>query len=76
MNDVEARLAGGEFDHGLLPLLLLGDLLRLDLDAGQLGELLDVFLQVVAARALGQDHFQLGAGIFLPLRRRRGREIR
>ena len=67
MNDVEARLAGGEFDHRLLALLLLGDLLRLDLDAGQFGEFLDVLLQIVAARTLGEDDLQLGAGIFLPL---------
>ena len=43
--DVEARLAGGELDHGLLALLLLGDLLGPDLDAGQVGEFLVVLLQ-------------------------------
>src|SRR2546423_8023611 len=68
MNDVEARLAGRELDHGFLPLLLLGDLFRLDLDAGEVGEFLDVLLQIVAARPLGEDYLELGAGIFLPLR--------
>ena len=67
MNDVEARLARGEFDHGLLALLLLGDLFRFDLDAREFGEFLDVLLQIVAARTLGEDHLELGAGIFLPL---------
>ena len=79
MNDVEARLAGGELDHRLLALLLLGDLLGLDLDAGELGEFLDVFLQIVAARTLGEDHLELGAGVFLPVhlgaRRRAGERI-
>ena len=67
MNDVEARLARSEFDHGLLALLLLGDLLGFDLDAREFGEFLDVLLQIVAARTLGEDHLELGAGIFLPL---------
>ena len=67
VNDVKTRLAGGKFDHRFLALLLLGDLLRLDLDAGEVGEFLDVLLQIVAARALGEDHLELGAGIFLPL---------
>jgi hypothetical protein len=66
MNDVEARLAGGELDHDLLALLLFGDLLGFDFDAGEFGKFLDVLLQIVAARAFGEDHFQLGAGIFLP----------
>ena len=64
----EARFAGGELDHGLLPLLLFGDLFRLDLDAREFGEFLDVLLKIVAARTLGEDHLELGAGIFLPLR--------
>ena len=63
----EARLAGGELDHRLLALLLLGDLLGLDLDAGERGKFLDVFLQIVAARALGEDHLEPGAGVFLPV---------
>ena len=68
MNHVEARLAGRKLDHRFLPLLLLRDLLRLDLDTGQFGEFLDVLLQIVAARPFGKDHFQFGAGVFLPLR--------
>src|SRR5882724_9504982 len=67
MNDVEARLARSEFDHSLLALLLLGNLLGFDLDAREFGEFLDVLLQIVAARTLGEDHLELGAGIFLPL---------
>ncbi|MHC2232383.1 hypothetical protein ACVI8L_000722 [Bradyrhizobium diazoefficiens] len=67
MDDVEAGPARGELDHDLLALLLLGDLLGFDLDAGEFGELLDVLLQVVAARTLGEDHLQLGPGIFLPV---------
>ena len=76
MDDVEARLAGGELDHGLLALLLLGDLLGLDLDAGEVGEFLDVLLQIVAARTLGEDHLQLGAGVFLPVHLRVCRKAR
>ena len=68
VDDIEARLAGGELDHGFLPLLLLGNLLRFDLDAGQFGEFLDILLQIVAARSLGEDDLKLGAGVFLPLR--------
>jgi hypothetical protein len=67
MDHVKTRLARRQFDHGLLPLLLLGNLFRLDLDAGEVGKLLDVLLQVIAARTLGEDHLQLGAGVFLPL---------
>ena len=67
MNDVKARFSRGELDHGLLALLLLGDLFRLDLDAGELGKFLDVFLQIVAARPFCEDHLELGAGIFLPV---------
>ncbi|MGY4361931.1 hypothetical protein ACVW0J_008424 [Bradyrhizobium sp. i1.7.7] len=67
MDDVEARPARGQLDHHFLALLLLGDLFGFHLDAGELGELLDVFLQVVAARTLGEDHLQLGPGVFLPV---------
>src|SRR5262249_16210940 len=67
MNDIEAWPAGGELDHDLLALLLLRDLLGFDLDAGEVGEFLDVFLQVVAARALGEDHLELGPAVFLPV---------
>jgi hypothetical protein len=67
VNDVEARFARSEFDHRLLTLLLFGDLFRFDLDAGEFGKFLDVLLQIVAARALGEDHLELGAGMFLPL---------
>ena len=73
VHHVEARLAGGKLDHALLALLLLGDLLRLDLDAGELGEFLDVLLEVIAARPLGEDRLELGAGIFLPVHLREGR---
>ena len=67
VNDVEARLAGGELDDGLLPLLLLRNDFGFDLDAGQVGELGGVFLQQLAARSLDQVGFDGGAGIFLPL---------
>ena len=67
MDDVEARPSRGELDHAFLALLLLGNLLGLDLDTGELGEFLDVFLQIVAARSLGEDHLQLGPGVFLPV---------
>jgi hypothetical protein len=76
VDEVEARLAGGELDHRLLALLLLGNLLGLDLDAGQVGEFLDVLLEVVAARSLGEDHLELGAGVFLPVHLRMGRKAR
>ena len=78
VDNVEARLARGQFDDDLLALLLFRYLLRFNLDAGQLSELAGVFLQVVAARSLGQDHFELRSGEFLPLRlggaRRKSRE--
>jgi len=67
MHHIEARLARRKLDHAFLALLLLGDLLRLDLDAGKLGEFLDVLLEVIAARPLGEDRLELGAGIFLPV---------
>ena len=67
MDDVEARPSRSQLDHHLLALLLLGNLLGFDLDAGELGELLDVFLQVVAARSLGEDHLELGPCVFLPV---------
>ena len=76
VNDVEARLAGSEFDDRLLPLLLLRDDFGFDLDAGEVGKFGGVFLQQLAARPLDQVGFDGGAGVFLPLRRRRAREIR
>jgi len=51
VDDVEARFARGEFDDDLLALLLLRNLLRFNLDAGQIGEFLGVFLQIVARAA-------------------------
>jgi len=44
VNDVKARLARGEFDDGLLPLLLLRNDLGFDLDAGEVGKFGGVFL--------------------------------
>ena len=67
MDNVEARPSRGELNDAFLALLLLGDLLGFNLDAGELGEFLDVFLQIVAARTLGEDYFQLGAGVLLPV---------
>src|SRR6266436_4020638 len=67
MDDVEAWLARDQFDDDFLALLLFRNLFRFNLDAGQLGEFLGVFLQIVAARSLGEDHFKLRAGEFLPL---------
>ncbi len=68
VNDVEARLAGSELDHRLLPLLLLRNDFGFNLDAGEGGKLRCILLQQLAARPLDQVGFDGGAGIFLPLR--------
>jgi hypothetical protein len=44
VNNVEARLAGREFDDGLLPLLLLRNDFGFNLDTGEVGKLRRVFL--------------------------------
>ena len=56
---VEARVARVELDDGLLPLLLLGDHLGADGDAGQVLEFLVILGEQVAARALDQEHLDL-----------------
>ena len=65
MHNVEARLTRGKFDHGLLALLLLWNGLRLDDDAGKLGEFFGMPLQEVTARALDQVCLELGASVLL-----------
>src|SRR4029078_1794167 len=63
---VEARLAGGELEGELLPVLLLGDLLGADLDAGERRELGLVLLKDVVERALLQRDLDLLAPEGLP----------
>ena len=64
---VEARLAGRELDRELLPVLLLGNLLGADLDAGERRELGLVLLQHVVERALLQRDLDLLALEALPV---------
>ncbi len=68
VNDIKTRLAGSQFDDGLLPLLLLRDDFGFDLDTGKVGELGRVFLQQFASWPLDQVGLDGGAGILLPLR--------
>jgi hypothetical protein len=56
VGDVEGGRPRGELDDLLLALLLLRHLLRADLDAGELGELLLMLLEEIAARVLGVQH--------------------
>ena len=67
MHDVEARLAGAQLDHRLLALLLFRRRLGIDLDAGQLLELGEVFEKYFAARAFHQIDFERRAGKALPV---------
>jgi hypothetical protein len=68
VDDIKTRLAGSQFDDGLLPLLLLRNDFGFDLDAGEFGKFGRILLQQLATRPLDQVCLDRGAGIFLPLR--------
>src|SRR4030095_920520 len=66
---IEARLAGVELDDCFLPLLLLGNHLGADRDAGHVLEFLVILGEQIAARALDEEHLDLLALEFLPVER-------
>src|SRR4051812_26918284 len=68
MHDIEAGLARCQLDHNLLPLLLFGNLLGRNRDAGEVGEFLLVLLQDLSARAFQKVDLDRGPSKFLPLR--------